>query len=197
MTPYMRKFFFACITLIILSCNDRQQAKTSDSDSTAKENNTTAAIIPPEQKKAEEPIAVVDTGQTWFRVMITKNDSDFMDYEGSWPMLLTANNFATLQLSRSKNIMSVSDILTFYIYGLSVGTKPIVTNAGKTGEVSMIMSPVKDGVYGLPIIPEKGSFTITKHDSTRISGNYEGEVVIEQKDIYKFRGAFLNVKFNK
>ena len=193
----MRKFFFLCSTLIILSCNNRQQAKTSDDDSTIKENSTTTANIPPEQTKAEEPIAVVDTGQTWFRVRITKNDSDFMDYEGSWPMLLTANNFATLQLSRSKNIMSVSDILTFYIYGLSVGKRPIVPNAGKSGEVSMIMSPVKDGAYGLPIIPDKGSFTLTKHDSTSISGSYEGEVVIDQKDLYKFRGAFLNVKFNK
>ena len=109
----MRKFFFLCCTLIILSCNNRQQANTSEGDSTTKENSTTAANIPPEQTKVEEPIAVVDTGQTWFRVRITKNDSDFMDYEGSWPMLLTANNFATLQLSRSKNIMSVSDIFIF------------------------------------------------------------------------------------
>ena len=193
----MRKFFFLCSTLILLSCNNNQQAKSATADSIAKETNASADIIKSEPKQAEEALAVVDTGQTWFRVRITKNDSAFMDYEGSWPMLLTANNFATLQLSRSKNIMSVSDILTFYIYGLSEGKMPIVTNAGKTGEVSMIMSPVKDGVYGLPIIPEKGSFTITRHDSTRISGSYEGEVVNEQKDVYRFKGAFLNVKFNK
>lgn len=192
----MRKFFFLCSTLILLSCNNNQQAKSATADSIAKETNASADIIKSEPKQAEA-LAVVDTGQTWFRVRITKNDSAFMDYEGSWPMLLTANNFATLQLSRSKNIMSVSDILTFYIYGLSEGKMPIVTNAGKTGEVSMIMSPVKDGVYGLPIIPEKGSFTITRHDSTRISGSYEGEVVNEQKDVYRFKGAFLNVKFNK
>lgn len=193
----MRKFFFLCSTLILLSCNNNQQAKSATADSIAKETNASADVIKSEPKQAEEALVVVDTGQTWFRVRITKNDSAFMDYEGSWPMLLTANNFATLQLSRSKNIMSVSDILTFYIYGLSEGKMPIVTNAGKTGEVSMIMSPVKDGVYGLPIIPEKGSFTITRHDSTRISGSYEGEVVHEQKDVYKFKGAFLNVKFNK
>ena len=193
----MRKFFFLCSTLILLSCNNNQQAKSATADSIAKQTNASADIIKSEPKLAEEALAVVDTGQTWFRVRITKNDSAFMDYEGSWPMLLTANNFATLQLSRSKNIMSVSDILTFYIYGLSEGKMPIVTNAGKTGEVSMIMSPVKDGVYGLPIIPEKGSFTITRHDSTRISGSYEGEVVNEQKDVYRFKGAFLNVKFNK
>ena len=193
----MRKFFFLCSTLILLSCNNNQQAKSATADSIAKQTNASADIFKSEPKLAEEALAVVDTGQTWFRVRITKNDSAFMDYEGSWPMLLTANNFATLQLSRSKNIMSVSDILTFYIYGLSEGKMPIVTNAGKTGEVSMIMSPVKDGVYGLPIIPEKGSFTITRHDSTRISGSYEGEVVNEQKDVYRFKGAFLNVKFNK
>ena len=192
----MRKFFFLCSTLILLSCNNNQQAKSATADSIAKETNASADIIKSEPKQAEA-LAVVDTGQTWFRVRITKNDSAFMDYEGSWPMLLTANNFATLQLSRSKNIMSVSDILTFYIYGLSEGKMTIVTNAGKTDEVSMIMSPVKDGVYGLPIIPEKGSFTITRHDSTRISGSYEGEVVNEQKDVYRFKGAFLNVKFNK
>lgn len=194
MVRYMRRLIFLLSALIILSCNNNQQKKTSAVDSSV---NATAALTQPDQKIVEEPLAVVDTGQTWFRVLITKNDSAFMDYEGSWPMLLTANNFATLQLSRSKNIMSVSDILTVYIYGLSVGKMPVVTNAGKTGEVSMIMSPVKDGAYGLPIIPDKGSFTITKHDSTRISGSYEGEVLHDQKDLYKFRGAFINVKFNK
>ena len=140
---------------------------------------------------------MVDTGQTWFSVNVTKNDSSFMKFEGKWPMLLTANNFATLQLSRSKNIMGVSDLLTIYIYGLTVGKTPIIASAGKTGEVSMIMSPVKDGAYGLPIIPTKGFFTLTKKDSSGISGNYEGEVVDDKKDLYKFSGQFLNVKFSK
>lgn len=187
---------FLFVALVLLSCNNEQKDQGKkidpgqDSLGVGDVKKTKEEIIPAEP-------AIVDTGQVWFSVNITKNDTSFITYEGSWPMLLTANNFATLQLSRSKNIMGVSDILTFYIYGLTLGKTAIIRNAGKTGEVSMIMSPVTDGVYGLPIIPDKGFFTITKKDSTGISGSYEGEAVNEQKDVFKFRGAFLNVKFNK
>jgi hypothetical protein len=180
---------FLFIAFVLFSCNNKQEKVQEQKDSvTATEVNN-----PPEKIIPAEPV-IVDTGQTWFSVNITRNDTSFIAYEGTWPMLLTAGNFATLQLSRSKNIMGVSDILTFYIYGLSLGKTPVLKNAGKTGEVSMIMSPVKDGAYGLPIIPDKGSFTLTKKDSTTISGNYEGEV-IDKQDVFRFKGAFLNVKF--
>ena len=68
----MRKFFFLCSTLILLSCNNNQQAKSATADSISKETNASADVIKSEPKQAEEALVVVDTGQTWFRVRITK-----------------------------------------------------------------------------------------------------------------------------
>ena len=85
-------------------------------------------------KKKIEELPIVDTGQTWFRVKITKNDSAYMDYEGSWPVFFLSNNSATLQLSKSKAIMSITDILTLYMNGMPSGTVPIVpSNREKRG----------------------------------------------------------------
>src|SRR5688572_6320335 len=133
---------------------------------------------------------------TWFRVRITKNDSAYMDYEGNWPVFLESKNSATLQLSRSKNIMSVSDILTIYMNGVPSGKAPIVLSNREKGTASMIMSPVTDGVYGLPISPTEGFLNISRNVNSVVTGNFEGKATDGNKDIYLFRGYFLNVKIN-
>ncbi len=144
----------------------------------------------------EEELAIVDTGQTWFRVRITKNDSAFMDYEGSWPVFFLSNNSATLQLSKSKAIMSVTDILTLYMNGMPSDKVPIVPSNSEKGTASMIMSTVTDGVYGIPILPTEGSLTITKNINEIVSGNFEGKAIDANKDVYLFKGYFLNAKIN-
>ena len=189
----MRTLFFFCVSLIILSCKNDQQQNTVQETATTKD---TVAVAEPEQKVIKEELAVVDTGQTWFRVKITKNDSAYMDYEGSWPVFLESNNSATLQLSRSKNIMSVSDILTIYMNGVPSGKAPIVLSNREKGTASMIMSPVTDGVYGLPISPTEGFLNITKNVNSVVTGNFEGKATDGNKDIYLFKGYFLNVKIN-
>ena len=133
---------------------------------------------------------------TWFRVRITKNDSAYMDYEENWPVFLESKNSATLQLSRSKNIMSVSDILTIYMNGVPSGKAPIVLSNREKGTASMIMSPVTDGVYGLPISPTEGFLNISRNVNSVVTGNFEGKATDGNKDIYLFRGYFLNVKIN-
>ena len=192
----MQKLFFICVSLFIVSCNnDQQQTKVQEKVST-KDTNTAVKKIPPEQKKVEEQLAVVDTGQTWFRVKITKNDSAFMDYEGSWPVFFLSNNSATLQLSKSKNIMGITDILTIYMNGMTTGKVPIVPSNREKGTASMIMSTVTDGVYGIPILPTDGSLNITKNVNEIVSGNFEGKAIDANKDVYLFKGYFLNAKIN-
>ena len=147
-------------------------------------------------KKKIEELPIVDTGQTWFRVKITKNDSAYMDYEGSWPVFFLSNNSATLQLSKSKAIMSITDILTLYMNGMPSGTVPIVPSNREKGAASMIMSTVTDGAYGIPILPTEGSLTITKNINEMVSGKFEGKATDERKDVYLFKGYFLNTKVN-
>lgn len=180
---------------IIFSCKNDQQKQT--------EQQTAAATSTPapsstktEQKIVEEQLPIVDTGQTWFRVKITKNDSAYMDYEGSWPVFFLSNNSATLQLSKSKAIMSVTDILTLYMNGMPSGKVPIVPSNSEKGTASMIMSTVTDGAYGIPILPTEGFLNITKNVNEIVSGNFEGKATDANKDVYLFKGYFLNAKIN-
>jgi hypothetical protein len=144
----------------------------------------------------QEQLPIVDTGQTWFRVKITKNDSAYMDYEGSWPVFLLSGNSATLQLSKSKKIMSVTDILTIYMNGMPSGKVPIVSSNREKGSASMIMSPITDGAYGIPIIPTEGFLNITKNVDSLVTGDFEGKAIDGNKDTYSFKGYFLNARIN-
>jgi hypothetical protein len=192
----MRKLFLICISLIALSCNNDQQQKAVKETAATKDTIASAEKRQPEQKKELEQLPIVDTGQTWFRVMITKNDSAYMDYEGSWPVFFLSGNSATLQLSKSKKIMSVTDILTIYMNGMPSGKVPIVLSNREKGTVSMIMSPVTDGAYGLPISPTEGFMNLTKNVNEIVSGNFEAKAIDANKDVYLFKGYFLNTKIN-
>jgi hypothetical protein len=119
-----------------------------------------------------------------------------MDYEGSWPVFFLSGNSATLQLSKSKKIMSVTDILTIYMNGMPSGKVPIVLSNREKGTVSMIMSPVTDGAYGLPISPTEGFMNLTKNVNEIVSGNFEAKAIDANKDVYLFKGYFLNTKIN-
>jgi hypothetical protein len=192
----MRKIFFICVSLIILSCKNGKEEKTVQEKAGTKDTVATIAKIQPELKIIEEQLPIVDTGQTWFRVKITKNDSVYMDYEGSWPVFFLSGNSATLQLSKSKKIMSVTDILTIYMNGMPTGKVPIVPSNREKGTASMIMSTVTDGAYGIPILPTEGFMNVTKNVNEIVSGNFEGKAIDANKDTYLFKGYFLNAKIN-
>lgn len=189
------RIFFISISLMILSCKNDQQQNSVQTTGT-KDTPAVAPKSQPEKNLVKEELPIVDTGQTWFRVKITKNDSAYMDYEGSWPVFFLSNNSATLQLSKSKAIMSVTDILTLYMNGMPSGKVPIVPSNSEKGTASMIMSTVTDGAYGIPILPTEGFLNITKNVNEIVSGNFEGKAIDANKDVYLFIGYFLNVKIN-
>ena len=193
----MRILFLIGASMIMLSCKNEQKQNTVQQTTAKKDSAVIAAKPQPEQSIArDEQLAIVDTGQTWFRVRITKNDSLYMDYEGSWPVFFESNNSATLQLSKSKQIMSVTDILTFYMNGVPSGKAPVVLSNSEKGTVSMIMMPVTDGAYGLAISASEGFFTITKNVNSIVSGNFEAKAIDLNKDVFLFKGYFLNAKIN-
>lgn len=192
----MRALFISGL-LIILSCKNDTKQNTVQEATATKDSTVVAAKSQSEQKIIkQEELAVVDTGQTWFRVKITRNDSAYMDYEGSWPVFFLSGNSATLQLSKSKKIMSLTPILTIYMNGMPSGKVPVLLSNREKGSASMIMMPVTDGAYGLPISPTEGFLNITKNVNEIVSGNFEGKGVDLNKDVYLFRGYFLNAKIN-
>jgi hypothetical protein len=185
----MRSFILFC-SLLLLSC-----ANENSKDLHAEKPAVPGANKKPENKKPDEEPLVADTGQTWFKVSVTKNDTAFANFEGTWPVLQTTEGFATLAFTASKGALVVSNGVTFYMYGWPItGRAPIVYKAVKGQEINMIMVPVKDSAYGLAISADTGFVQMTKNDGKVISGFFEAHATDQNKDVYLFKGQFLNVK---
>lgn len=189
------KLLWIFFALIFTCCQNNSSSKNNDTPDTTKQL-TAAPVENNQQVKPKIEFALKDTGQTWFRVHITKNDSVYMDYEGSWPVFFLSNNSGTLQLSKSKAIMSVTEILTIYMNGMPAGKVPIVLSNSEKGTASMIMMPVTDGAYGLAISANEGFLNITKNVDSIVSGDFEAKATDLNNDVYLFKGYFLNAKIN-
>ena len=195
----MRTLFLFCVSVILLSCKNGQNKQEQQKEiSTTAASTATIIEKQPEQKivKQEEQLPIVDTGQTWFRVRVTKNDSLFMDFEGSWPVFFESNNSATLQMTKSKKVMSVTDGLAIYMNGLSQGKMLVVPSNREKGTASMIFMPLKDGAYDLAITVNEGALDITKLENGIVSGKFEGKAIDLNKDAFVIKGYFLNAKIN-
>lgn len=190
------KFPWIFSVLLLAACQNKQSTKTGETRDTTEQLPQAKTETNQQVEIGKNDLVIEDTGQTWFRVKITRNDSAFMDYEGSWPVFFLSNNSATLQLSKSKAIMSVTDILTIYMNGMPSGKVPVVLSNSERGTASMIMMPVTDGAYGLPISPTEGYLNVTKNVNEIVSGNFEAKVIDENKNVFIFKGYFLNAKIN-
>jgi hypothetical protein len=182
---------FICVIILFItfiSCN-------SDNNNSSKVTATKDSSAP---KKIVIPVLeIVDSGQVYFKVSLTKNDTPSVHFEGNWPLLLSAGNSSTLQLGADKHLMHIIDMLTIYMHGLlPVGKAPVKVMNRDSNEVSIIMSQVKNGQYGLPILPNEGYLNITKNTGKAISGNFNVKAVDADKNVFILTGAFINVEAN-
>ncbi|MEP6677465.1 MAG: hypothetical protein ABJA78_20050 [Ferruginibacter sp.] len=191
MSFYMKQHriakYIAVISLLILAgC----QSKTNNPALQQIKDSGTA------QKEIKSNPVVVDSGQVFFEVTIIKNDTPYMHYQGAWPLLLSSNNSSTIQLSESKNLMSITNMLTIYMHGLPTGNVPVVLSNRDTNTASMIMSEVVNGNYDIPIMPSEGSLQITKNTGKILSGSFQAKAIDANKNIFLLSGTFLNVGVN-
>ncbi len=175
------------LLILVAGCNNNDKnidTKTAVNDTTnmAREIKTTEAVV--------------DSGQVWFRVSVTKNDTSYLKYEGNWPLLLSSNNSTTIQLAASKKLMSITNMLTIYLHGLPAGKVDVVLSNREKDKASMIMSQVINGSYDIPIMPSEGYINITKNTGKVLSGNFEAKAIDAEKNKYIVSGAFLNVGVN-
>jgi len=176
------------LLILVAGCNNndkniKTKTAVNDTASLAREIKTTEA-------------AVVDSGQVWFRVSVTKNDTPYIKYEGNWPLLLSSNNSTTIQLAASKKLMSITNMLTIYLHGLPAGKVDVVLSNREKDKASMIMSQVINGNYDIPIMPSEGSINITKNTGKILSGNFEARAIDANKQTFVVTGTFLNVGVN-
>jgi hypothetical protein len=193
------KLTLLLFTLLLFSCTNVKQESSTETNAPATTEPTVIAEKKPiETKKIDEEPLVADTGQTWYKVSVTKNDTPYIKYEGTWPVLLTTEGFATLAFTAAKGALVISHGVTFYIYGWppAIDRTPIIHSASKKGETSMIMVPVENGAYSLAISADSGFFELTKNenDGKVISGFFEAHATNANKDSFQFKGQFLNVK---
>jgi len=184
--------------LLLFSCTNEKKENTTETNAPATTESIATEKKPVETKKIEDEPLVADTGQTWFKVSVTKNDSAYIKYEGTWPVLLTTEGFATMAFTAEKGALVISHGVTFYMYGwpYAIGRIPIMVKASKNGEANMIMVPVENNAYGLSISPDTGFVEITKNENNGkvVSGFFEAHATNEKKDNFQFKGQFLNVK---
>lgn len=138
---------------------------------------------------ADKKSQIIDTGQVWFNITVKKNDTLYLHYEGQWSWLLSSNNFSTLQLSGAKDPMAVSHTVTIYMRGLTTGKFPVTLQGEK---VSIVISPVVNGSFDIPILPTEGFLNITKNTGKLLSGSFEAKAVDDKNDQYILTGDFLN-----
>jgi hypothetical protein len=91
------------------------------------------------------------------------------------------------------SLMSISNMLTIYMQGLPTGKVSVLPSGGEKGNVSMVMSPVINGSYDIPILPDEGFLNITKNTGSLLSGSFEAKAVDDNKNNFLLTGIFLNV----
>lgn len=191
------------ITIIVFIVLTGCQSGTDDSrklvaakDSVAKIDSDEIIVDNFLKKESKNKPEIVDSGQVWFRVNVTKNDTPYLNYEGDWPLLLSSNNSSTIQLAASKKLMSISNMLTIYMYGLPSGKMPVNISCRDEKNVCMVMSQVIKDRYDIPILPGEGFLNITKNTGKILSGNFETTAIDTDKNNFLLTGTFLNVGVN-
>ena len=189
MKPKEIRGWMITILLLMIFTGCQPRAKNSKKSVAVIDNNE------PQKEVKKEPV-IVDSGQVWFSVNITKNDTSYIHYEGDWPLLLSSNNSSTIQLAASKKLMSITNMLTIYMHGLPSGRVPVELSCRDEHKVCMVMSQVINGNYDIPILPSEGFLNITKNTGKNLSGNFETKAVDANKNNFLLTGAFLNVRVN-
>ena len=113
--------------LIFTACQNSQSGKKNETlDTTNKLSQVQTKSNQEIKTVNNDLVPVKDTGQTWFRVKITRNDSAYLDFEGSWPVFFFHGNSGTLQMPKSKGLMTISPGISIYMNGMPTGKVPVV-----------------------------------------------------------------------
>src|SRR5687767_13286263 len=123
--------------LIFTACQNSQSGKKNETLDTTNKLSQVQTKTDQEIKTVNNDLVPVkDTGQTWFRVKITRNDSAYLDFEGSWPVFFFHGNSGTLQMPKSKGLMTISPGISIYMNGMPTGKVPVVPSNSDKGTVA-------------------------------------------------------------
>jgi FlaG/FlaF family flagellin (archaellin) len=137
---------------------------------------------------------ILDTGQIYFKVHVTKNNQPYSNYEGDYPTATKQDTFFTIQLSASRDLSIYNDNVSIDIYTKQMSLKsfPVVKILNSDeGKATLYMGSPK----GNDFQSQEGSVTITKYNDSQFSGKFEGKATNHEGNKMAITGLFLNVKY--
>ena len=137
---------------------------------------------------------ILDTGQVYFKVNVTKNNQPYLNYQGDYPIATKQDTFFTIQLNASRDLSIPSDVLGIdvYIKQMSTGSFPVVGILNREqGKATMLMTTPKGNAFQ----SKEGSVTITKYTDSLFSGKFEGKATNYEGNKMAVNGVLLNVRY--
>jgi hypothetical protein len=176
--------------LIMSGCNSSNKEKTPIVP--AKGIDTIKTVVQEEIPDIQLP----DSGQQYFKVVVTKNNQPLAQYEGDFPLGTFVDDNFTLQLPASKRMLKISHFLVLYFKGVKEGSFPLAVSGSEKGKPTMIFTPEKDGAYGVNTSMSTGTLNITKYSKKMVSGNCTASGKDIEGNRIAIKTSFINVKNN-
>jgi hypothetical protein len=145
---------------------------------------------------AEQPLAITDTGQQYFKVTVTKNNQPFAQYEGDFPIAMFDETNFNIQFPANKRMLKISHFLILYFKGIQSGSFAVAQSGSEKGKPTIIFTPEKDGNYGIGVPMLTGTVSITNYSQKTVTGTLEAEGKDTDGNIIHVKAAFINVKNN-
>jgi hypothetical protein len=137
-----------------------------------------------------------DTGQQYFKVLVTKNSQPMAQYEGDFPIAMFDEANFSIQFPASSRMLKISHFLVLYFKGIMVGSFPVVISGHEKGKPTIIFTPEKDGAYGIGVSMITGNVNITKYSAAIVSGNLDAEGKDTDGNNIHVKASFINIKNN-
>ena len=157
--------------------------------------NKAAIVAAPKAAASNLPIpALNDTGQVFYKVTATLNDTALLAYEGDFPDVFFMDSTLTIQLPASKHLLEVSHLLSIIFKHPKAGSFPTITHGIESGKGLLTFSQAIDGSIGNVMEQEEGNVTFTKYDGKTVSGTISAKGKDKDGKTLAVSAKFINLK---
>ena len=184
------------LAALLLSCNSKDKKSTTVENGSNPTKDTITVKERTDENITTTPLIINDTGQQYFKVVVTKNNQILAEYEGDFAIPLFSENLFNLQMPANKRMLKISHFLVLYFNSPAVGSFPIAPSGNEKGKPTLIFTPEVDGNYGIGISADSGTVVFTKFSDKTLSGSIDASGKDTEGKKIHIRAAFINLKNN-